>query len=673
MAQITHPCSARRSCLRAGLALALVGTAAGIAPDAQARITRLEILSVETPTFESLSFGEVGQYEKITARAHGEIDPSDEHNALITDIDLAPKNDDGLVEYQTDVQILKPVDAGLGSGTLFSEILNRGNKGALARFNDGESSNEPSTAAHAGDGLLMRLGYTIVWVGWQNEYNIDPGSGRMLATFPIAQNPDGSRITGETIIETIFDDEDSTDIALVYPSASLDQSGAKILVRNSSDGPRAEIPADAWSFVDERTVRLDRSGAFFDDYDAGAAYELIYQAIDPDVNALGFAATRDVVSFLKHEASDANPVAGAIDHVLAHGNSQSGRMLKGFIYWGFNQDEDGQIVFEGANPNISGAHAIALNERFGDANATSRPYENHTIGKIEFPFTYEVRTDPVSGETDGIFARCRETDTCPKVFHTDSGNEAWQKAASLVVTDGQGNDIELPDDMRVYYFASTQHGPAGTPSFGICQQLSNPNPWEPNLQALIVALDEWVTEGKEPPESRHPMAGDGTLVPSLPQAVQGFPQIPGVTYNGVFNQVTLLDKSSLSYEPIPGTEYVVLVPRADSDGNDIAGIRSIDVQVPLATYTGWGLRAEGFAENEDCGLQGQYIPFAETREERLAAGDPQLSIEERYRSHGAYVGQVARAAIRTVSKRLLLADDANAAIEAARESEVGEN
>jgi len=187
MAQMNHRFT-RTSCVEGGIALATVVGAVIAAPDAEARVARLEILSVESPTFEGLSFGEVGPYEKIIARAHGEIDPADPRNALITDIYLAPKNDGGLVEYQTDVQILKPVDAELGSGKLFLEVLNRGNKGALARFNEGESSNEPSTAAHAGDGLLMRRGYTVVWVGWQNQYNINPGGGRMLATLPIAQN-----------------------------------------------------------------------------------------------------------------------------------------------------------------------------------------------------------------------------------------------------------------------------------------------------------------------------------------------------------------------------------------------------------------------------------------------------------------------------------------------------
>jgi hypothetical protein len=653
------------------LALALVvGTVATI-PIAEARVTQLEILSVESPTFEGRSFGKVGQYEKIIARAHGEVDPTDPRNALITDLDLAPLNADGMVEYSTDVYILKPVDMAKGSSRLFFDILNRGNKLAFGYLNNVSNSNDPTTAEDAGDGLLMRLGYTIAWAGWQNEYNINPGNSNMLIDIPMAHNPDGSRITGQTILETIFENTTSTNISLIYPAASLDKADAKILVRNSSEGPREEVPAEAWSYVDEFHVTLDRSGPFFAAYDAGAAYEFIYEAVDPDVNGLGFAATRDVASFLKRSTADDNPVAGELDHSLVFGPSQSGRMLKGFLYWGFNEDEDGKRVFDGANVHISGAHAIALNERFGDANATGRHYQRHTIGLIEFPFTYEVRTDPISGKTDGIFARCRDSHTCPKVFHTDSGNEAWGKAASLVTTDGLGHDIRLPRDVRYYYLASTQHGAASNPSLGICQQLSNPNSYEPNLRALLVALDAWATDGKWPPASRHPRASDGTLVPSLPQAVQGFPMIPGVTYNGIYNEVALLDKSSLPYQPIPGTEYVTMVPKADADGNDIPGVRSIDVQVPLATYTGWGLRREGFAQGEDCGLQGQYIPFLETRDERLAAGDPRPSIEERYSSHRRYVGQVASAAHWMVRQRLLLPEDAAAAIEAAADSEIG--
>jgi hypothetical protein len=301
---------------------------------------------------------------------------------------------------------------------------------------------------------------------------------------------------------------------------------------------------------------------------------------------------------------------------------------------------------------------MALDERFGDPDATVRSYQRELIGKLEFPFTYEVRTDPISGQTDGIFARCRETDTCPHVMQLDNGNEAWLKALNLVTQDGLGSDIELPENVRVYYFSSVQHGPASPPySPGICQQLSNPASDRPFIRALLVALDDWATRGIEPPPSRYPRSSDGTLAPSLPQSGIGFPEIPGVRYTGWYIPVAVKDKSQLPHRWIPGKEYVVLAPVTDADGNDVAGVRPVEVEVPLATYTGWSLRRAPYAENEDCGNTGQHIPFARTRAERDATGDPRLSIAERYRDQADYVSRIEQAARALVADRLLLEED----------------
>ncbi len=643
---------------------------------ADARIIRLEILSVQSPTFGGLAFGSVGTYEKIFARAYGEVDPSDRRNSLITDIDLAPRNSSGMVEYSADVHIIKPVDLSKGNQRIFYDVVNRGNKGHGA-FNE-VGGNNPTTAADAGTGLLMRRGYTLVFSGWEDEGLVPPGNNRALARLPIARNPDGSSVVEHTITEVIFDNANGTDLELTYRAANLDQSQAKMLVHNHTHfigGPlvdRVEVPASVWSYVDDTTVRINREDPFLAPYDQGAAYEFIYPAKDPQILGLGLAATRDVVSFLRHDTSAENPLRGAIQYVIAHGSSQSGRYLKGFTYWGFNEDETGRTVFEGIQPKISGAHAIASNDRFGDTNATGRSYQRHLSAKQEFPFTYEVRFDPISGLTDGIFARCQVTDTCPKVMHTDSANEAYLKPTALVTTDGLGNDIRLPDNVRVFMVAGTQHGPSSAPqTTATCQQLSNPNPHNPIVRALYMALDDWATRGIRPPASRYPRVSDGTLVPSLPQSVQGFPVIPGVNYTGWYNPVDLLDKSTLPNMPIPGKSYTVLVPKTDVDGNDIAGVRHPNIEVPIATYTGWALRRAPFAEGEDCALTGQYIPFAATKAERLADDDPRLSLEERYRNHGHYVSRVARAADRLVRQRLLLDEDSVDIITAAAESDVG--
>ena len=517
----------------------------------------------------------------------------------------------------------------------------------------------------------------MVFSGWEDEGLVPPGNNRALARLPIARNPDGSSVVGETITEVIFDNSAGNTFPLTYRAANLDQAQAKMLVHNHTKfvgGPlveRVTVPTDVWSYVNDTTVRINRTHPFLAPYDAGAAFEFVYPAKDPQILGLGLAATRDVISFLRHSGSAENPLRDAIKYVIGHGSSQSGRYLKGFTYWGFNEDEDGHKVFDGIQPKISGAHAIASNDRFGDTNATGRSYQRHLSAKMEFPFTYEVRFDPLSRQVDGIFKRCERTRTCPKVMHTDSGNEVYLKPQFLVTSDGFGHDIKLPDNVRVFLVSSTQHGPSDTPSVtGTCQQLSNPLPHDHAVRALYLALDDWATRGKKPPKSEYPRVNDGTAVPSLPQWRQGFPEIPGVNYTGWYNPVAVKDESSLPNMEIPGKFYTVLVAKADDDGNDIAGVRHPNLQAPVATHTGWALRRAPFAENEDCALTGQYIAFKTTKAERQAAGDPRLSLEERYGTQAGYVCAIKTAAASSVKKRHLLQEDADAIVARAEASAI---
>ena len=635
---------------------------------ARAQVTRIEFTRVESPTFEGRVFGDVGQYEKLVGIVFGEVDPTDPRNALITDIDFAPRNDHGLVEYATDIYILRPVDAASGNGKLLYDVVNRGGKTALRRFNGGPSTNDPTTAADAGDGFLMRQGYTIAWSGWESG-SVAPGNDRMMARFPVARNPDGSSITGPHLDEFIFNrlsDLTATTATLSHAAASTGQELARLRVRQRETDPTTAVPESEWSFANAQQITINRSDAFLSAFDGGAIYEFFYTAKDPIVMGLALAATRDVVSFLRYDVSAANPLGGNIHTALAFGQSQSGRYLKDFLRLGFNEDQAGRIVFEGLNVFLAGARGMILNDRFATPGPISWQHQNHHARRTQFPFTYGVLVDPISGRTDGLLRSCLETATCPKVFHMDSANEYWGAAASLIITDSFGKDLTLPDNVRVYLFASTQHIPATAPSVGICQQLSNPNSYHPNLRALLLALDAWVSEGVEPPPSRHPRVSDGTLVPALSKAVQGFPTIPGVTYDGLVNHIALLDFRSLPAVHVPGADYTVLVPKVDPDGNDIAGIRSTTVQVPLATYMGWNLRRAGFAEGEQCGLTGSFIPFAATEDDRLGSGDPRPSVEDRYRSHGGYVSRVVEAARRLQSQRFLLQEDVTRIIEVAQ-------
>ncbi len=635
---------------------------------AQARIVRIQITRVESPTFEGRSFGDVGQYEKLVGRAFGEVDPADPRDAVIVDIGLAPRNASGMVEYSIDIYILKPVDSSRGNGRVFFEINNRGNKLSLGGVNDSLGGNDPTTAADAGNGFLMEQGYTIVWSGW--DATVTPGVNRLTITVPVAKNPDGSSITGPSLEEFVIDDSTTMTGPLTYPAADLDKSRASLSVRNHYSDPPTPIAATGWEYVDARTIRLLPVGTPFQ---RGSLYEFTYPAKDPIVAGLGFAATRDFAAFLHWAATDdfgtPNPLGGEVEFIYTFSISQPARYMHDFLYLGFNEDEQGQRVFDNY---IGGGSGGFFNYRFAQTGRTHRQHIARWYPEYQFPFANQIIFDPVTGQTDGRLRRCLATDTCPKIFETNSENEYWAKAGSVLHTDALGNDLNLQEapNARIYLFSSLTHGPAS--GLGICQRPRNPILPNPGHRALLVALDEWVSQGIDPPRSRIPRQSNGTLVPSLPQESVGFPQIPGITYNGLmhtgdlFDYGPLFDQGILTILPpvVTDSAYVALVPKTDGDGNDIAGVRFPDIAVPLATYTGWALRA-GPAADDGCDAAGQRIDFAQTRAERLANGDPRLSIEERYETHEQYVRQVERAARRLVRERFLLEEDAQRFIQAA--------
>ncbi|HEY1375022.1 MAG TPA: alpha/beta hydrolase domain-containing protein, partial [Candidatus Binatia bacterium] len=411
-------------------------------------------------------------------------------------------------------------------------------------------------------------------------------------------------------------------------------------------------------------------------FSTDAIYELVYEARDPIVMGLGFAATRDIVSYLRRETSAANPLSfddgrggrAAPRWAIAFGSSQAGRFLKDLLYQGFNLDERKRIVFDGLIPHISGSRRIFVNAEFSMPGRFPTALEGHYFPGDEFPYTYENAPNPSTRKTDGVLARCRVQQACPKIMHWDSGTEAYQARNSLVVTDPRGrSEAPIPSNVRLYYFSGTQHGPAEKPARDTCQQLSNPLSYQETQRALLVALQDWVTKGIEPPESRFPRLSDGTLVDTAREK-QGFPAIPGVKYLGKVNDLFLQNRRVEPPEHIAGTEHRIYVPKVDADGNEIAGVRSVDVQVPVATYSGWNLRAKGYMEDELCYLVGSYIPFAKTKEERMKSGDPRLSLEERYKDSADYVEKLALAARSLIEERFLLPEDAARIISAAKKN-----
>jgi len=634
-------------------AIILIAATIIFASPSAAKVVKFEISKVESPAFEGRTFGAVGTYDRILARATIAVAPDDIHNRIIVDLDRATRNAQGLVEAVTDVEILRPSVAANGNRTLFYEVLNRGSKLGFALFNDLPAvTNDLVKATDAGNGFLMKRGYTIVWSGWQGD--IIPGGGRMTFSPPIVPG-----ITGLAREDFIFDHTDNPAIGtLSYPAADLDPSHTRISVREREADQRATPVGLAVAFESPTKISVKRPEGF----DAGAIFEFIYTAKDPKVMGLGLAATRDVVSFLRNETADAsgnaNPAAGRIDRAIGFGLSQSGRYLHDYLYLGFNADEADRTVFEGLMPHISGGKKTFTNYRFSQPGRSPYEHADMLYPGADFPFTYPVITDSVTGKSDGFLARCLAAGNCPKIIKTDSELEFYQQRASLVVTDTKGGPITMPDNVRLFLLSNLQHYSLAQDKSQIAKVCANPtNPLNagPPVRALLVAMSEWITKGTLPPDSRYPSRADATLVPPSADAV-GFPQIPGFAYPSRIAQPTLIKSEEMP--PSKGAAYPVFVPKTDADGRDIAGIRLPTLEAPAATHTGWNLRKAGFGEGELCDNNGTMIPFAVTRDERLKNNDPRLSMAERYPNEGDRAAAIAKATRQLVRDRLVLEEDA---------------
>jgi hypothetical protein len=637
--------------------LAALCGAALLACTARAEVTRFEVLQV-VPAFEGRSFGAVGPYVRITGRATIAVDPADPRNAVIADIAAAPRNAAGKVEAVTDVVLLRPADPSRGNGTLLVDVPNRGRKLAPQLFDDAgqPGANNADKAADAGLGFLHGNGYTMAWIGWQADIPSQPGQLALAA--PVLQG-----VTGATRDEFVFDHmRVPTTATLSWPIA--DPATLAVTVRARWDAPREKPAGLAIRATGAQTVEVTRPAAGFD---AGALYEVTYTARDPVVLGLGFAATRDVVSFLRRDVSAANPVAAggrsSVQRAIGFGVSQSGRFLRDFLHLGFNEDLAGGPIFEGLMPHIAGARRMATNVRFGQPGRNARHPQDPAWQADLFPFTYETLVDPLSGRRDGLLLRCRQSTTCPRVMQTDSEHEWWASRASLLVTDLAGNHIDLPADVRAYMIAGSPHFAEPTDRMRTAATMALPvNPMHAGapMRALLTDMQAWITAGTPPPASRVPMRAHGTLVTAAEAVARG---IPGLPYTAIYTGASLTDPTVFPARELG--KYPVYVPRADGDGMSIAGIRMLPLAVPRATYTGWNPRAEGYGAGALFPLQGAVVPLAATRAEREAARDPRPSLAERYADDAAYVAAVRAAAAAMVAERLLLPEDAQRAQEQA--------
>ena len=642
---------------------------------------------------DGAAFGDVGAYERITATAHLAVDPQAPAQAGIVDLEHAPVNADGRVELASEVMLLTPAEADAGNRRLFFDFGNRGNKRALQYFNDAPASNDPLTGADAGNGFLMRRGYSVVWAGWQGD--LLPGSGRSLLHLPVATR-DGEAITGRVRGEFIVTERGVTTQPLSgaistrsHPTVSMDPRDATFTRRRYADAPREEIGPERWAFARvERGEGIEVAGTeasvipsathvhLPEGFEPGWIYELVYTGRDPLVMGLGHVAVRDLVTFLRRSASADNPLAGRIERAYAWGRSQTGRAIRDFVWRGYNAAVDGGRVFDAVMPHVSGAGLLWMNHRFANGvTSAGQQYEVHDTPADHFPFSYAETTDHLTGRRDAILKR-PETD--PLVIHTQTATEYWQRRGSLVHTDTRGADLPQPDGVRVYLWSSSQHQAdplLTTPTRGVCQNLVNQVATSMLFRAALDALDAWASDGTPPPPSRVPLVADGTLV-DVTGWREGFPPVPGVMLPREPNRLELFDFGARADEGVldefpprvvDAEGYPVLVPVTDADGNDVAGVRAPTVAAPLGTYTGWNLRDRGQGHGALHLYTGSYLPFPDTPEEREVTGDPRTSVLERYTDAEAYVAAVEAACRALVAERFVLAEDVPRAVAAARD------
>jgi hypothetical protein len=630
---------------------------------AHAKVTRLEITS-RADVAEGRAFGAAGPYEKIIGKLYFEVDPNAARNRVIVDLDKAPRNPRGMVEFAADIFILKPKDMAHANGAALIEIPNRGGKAMLRFFNHGRSSPDPASEEEMGDGFLLRQGFALVWIGWQFDVPDQPNVMRLIA--PIATD-NGKPITGLVRADFVFSTK-VYDTSLghrgqkPYPAIDLDSAGYALTVRESISGERRVIPRNEWQFarlVDGKPVSDPNSLYLKGGFEPGRIYEIVYRAENPVVVGLGLAAVRDAISFFKYDRNDALTV----ERALGFGISQSGRFLRHFLYEGFNADERDRKVFDAIDAHVAGGGRGSFNYRFAEASRDASQFSTFFYPTDIFPFTDVEQQDPLTGERDGLLTHAKQQ-PLPKIFYTFSSYEYRGRAASLIHTTLDGKDAPLADNVRIYFFAGGQHGPSPfPPQASGTQNRTSPNDYTWAMRALIIALDRWARDNTPPPPSRYPRLGDNTLV--RPDAV-AFPKIPSINFTRAIHEAYRVDygpqfKShgvATLEPPKVGKAFVMYIPQVDRDGIDLGGIRLPEVAAPLATYTGWNLRdAKTGAADQLVDFAGSFIPFARTKAERERTNDPRLSIEERYGDRAHYLEQIKQAVMELIKGGYLLADD----------------
>jgi hypothetical protein len=663
---------ARRTAVLA-LLLSLLAPAAALA-----RVVRVTVDSRE-PIGGGASFGRAGAYDRITGRVYFAFDPSNPHDRLIVDLDRAPRNARGEVEAWSEFVMLVPRDPAKRSGVTLVDVVNRGGM-TIGVFQIGaQRSAAPTDSAYYGDGFLLSRGYTVVMLGWQ--WDILPGATGLHFNPPVAGDA-AHPITG-LVRSDITIDAPTRSIplghrvggsqALGYAVMDPLDSANTLTVRDDPLGVRRTIPRGQWQFAREElgvAVPDSRSVYMSAGFEPGKIYEVLYRAKDPVVVGTGLAAVRDMISWLKYDTASIAPTKFGI----AYGVSQTGRFLRHFLYQGFNTDERGRMAFDGIFAHTAGAGRGSFNHRFAQPSRDAQPYSTFFYPTDLFPFTSTIESDPLTKARGGLRSDWRQGAKAPRVFYVDGGYEYWGRAASLTHTSVDGRtDIPFLPSERRYVISSAQHSsPAPFPP-AAAQRMDSARAWRGDpldqrlaLRALLVALTGWVRTGDEPPPSMYPTLRGGTLMRA---DLRRNPEIPGIRFPEAPYTPRRLSLGEewaaglITREPPEvGAPYVTLVPRADSLGNELGGIQSVELRVPLATYLPWQLRTMPPTDRL-ISFQGTFVPFQRVEADRVNIGDSRPSLERLYKTHDGFLQAVDKATAALVGQRFLLPEDRGVARE----------
>ncbi len=642
-----------------------------VALPVHAEVVRVEVKS-RVDVLGGKSFGSTGAYEKLSGKIYFAVDPRNSANQIVTDIDKAPKNASGKVEFSSDFYVIKPKDLTRGNGSALYEVSNRGNKGMLAFFDFASGSTDPQNASDFGDGFLLEQGFTLLWVGWQ--FDVPNREGALRTYVPVAREADGRPIRGivrsdfepvEKIVEASLADRGHMAYAVSDP-----KDPANVLtVRDSADGPRRTIPRDQWEFTEDGHGIRMASG-----FQPKKIYEIVFKSQDPPIAGLGLAGVRDAISQLKYgSVPELSIPNGAIKRVIAYGASQSARFLRTYLYDGFNEDESHRKAFDGMMIERAASARGSFNIRFAQPSRDGDPWANFLYPVNVFPFSDVPQLDPETGRRDGLLTHRVKEQFWPKIMYTNSSYEYWGRVASPFHTTIDGKeDLSPPANVRAYLFAGAQHGPAAfPPPRNVGQQMGNPLEYRWSMRKLLISMNRWIADGTEPPPSAVPRLSDATLIS---RDKLKFPNIPNVHVPAAPQNAWRMDygpdfvkKGIVAYDPPKlGSAFPVFIPQADADGNDIPGIRMPELIVPLATFTGWNLYNDRSGPtNVMATTTGSFIPFARTRAEREHSGDPRPSIEERYKNKDDYVARIRKSANELASKGYLRTEDIPRVVEQA--------